>query len=254
MIKMMWSGYFQALTMVTACTLVASVSYSQDPFSQNDQGLAQQGKPAQPVVVATVNGDPITKPEFDQAAQQRVARAQQSAAQAGEQLSPQEIAELKSTTLDLLIESRLVEEYAIENVDVPKDQVKETIVQVEQQLAQQKLPLEAYLNNQGQTMNSFTKRIKGSLAWQGLQKQAMQPDKLQQFYQSNQQMFQGKSFEEVQPQVAQAYAGSLWEQIVNDRKPKARIEKQNANRGAAAGNGFPRQPSPTDFPPPGNGQ
>lgn len=246
---MKWNGSIQTLALVTACVLVPSIGVSQQPFSQNGQNAAQQGAPPKPAVVATVNGEPITKPEFERAAQERVARAQQSAAQTGEQLSPQEIEEVKTTALDALIESRLVEAYAIENVEVPNAQVKQTIQQVEQQLAQQQMQLETYLASQGQTMDSFKKRIVGSLAWQGLQQQEMQPEKLQQFYQSNQQLFQGGNFEEAQPQVAQAYLGSLWEQIVKEMKPKAEIKKKDA----AAG-GQPGQPSGGGFQVPGNGR
>lgn len=225
---MKWNGYFRTLTMVTACTLVPSIGSSQEPLSQGGQGFAQQGAPAKPAVVATVNGDPITKPEFETAAQKQLANAQQQATQAGQQLSPQQVAEIKKSTLDALIESRLVEAYAVENVDVPQDQVKQTIEQVERQLAQQQVPLEKYLSNLGQTMGSFKKRIKGSIAWQGLQQQEMRPEKLQAFYESNQQLFQGQSFEAAQPRVAQAYVGSLWEQIVKEAKPKAKINKKDA--------------------------
>jgi len=226
---MKWNGHTRLLAIVAACAVVPSIAHSQQqlpPGGETQQPGFPQGGQEEPAVVATVNGEPITKPEFEQAATQRVSSAQQSAAQRGQELSPEDLAQVKSSTLDTLIESRLVEAYAIENVDVPEGQVKQTIEQVEQQLAQQQMPLETYVSNQGQTMESFKKRIEGSLAWQGLQKQELRPEKLQQFYQSNQQMFPGESFEAVQTQVAQAYMGNLWEQIVKEMKPKAKIEKK----------------------------
>lgn len=161
---------------------------------------------------------------------------------------------MKSSALDSLIESRLIEAYAIEKVDVPQSQVKQTIEQVEQQLAQQQVPLETYVSNQGQTMDSFKRRIEASLAWQGLQQQELRPEKLQQFYQSNQELFPGESFEAVQPQVAQAYMGTLWEQIVKKKKPKARIEKKDAAPNGVGSGRSTGQPSGGSFPPPGNGR
>ena len=132
----------QTLTMIVACTLVPSIVSSQEPPPLNGQGIAPQVAQEKPSVVATVGGDPITRPEFDSAVQQRVASAQQTATQAGQRLMPQEIAKMEKQTLDVLIESRLVEAYAIENVDVPQSQVQQTIEQMEQQLAQQQVPLE----------------------------------------------------------------------------------------------------------------
>jgi|SRR6056297_1194795 len=251
---MKWNGYTRLLAVAAACALVPSIAHSQPQFPPSGQAGAPQGVPRKPVVVATVNGQPITKPEFEQAAQRRVASAQQNAAQQGQQLSPQDVAQVKSSTLDSLIESRLVEAYAIAKVDVPEAQVKQTIEQVEQQLAQQQVPLETYVSNQGQTMKSFKKRIEGSLAWQGVQQQELTPEKLQQFYQSNQQMFQGESFEAVQPQVAQAYMGTLWAQIVKEMKPKAKIEKKDTAPNGVGSGRSPGQPAAGGFPPPGSGR
>ncbi|TWT65144.1 SurA N-terminal domain-containing protein [Allorhodopirellula solitaria] len=233
------NGYTRVLALTTMFTVVPSIAYSQQQLPQGGP-VGTSPAAAKPVVVATVNGEPITKPEFDQAAQHQVASVQRSAAQNGQQLSPQDLAQVKSSTLDSLIESRLVEAYASENVDVPEAQVEQTIQQVEQQLAEQKVPLKTYVSSQGQTMDSFKKRIEGSLAWQGLQQRELQPEKLQRFYQSNQQMFPGENYEEVQPQVAQAYVGSLWERIVKETKPNAKIEKKNASpRGAQPGSFAP---------------
>lgn len=254
---MKWNGYTRLLAVAAACAVVPSIAQSQQQFPPSEQAGqvgTPQGGAEKPVVIATVNGEPITKPEFEQAAQRQVASAQQNAAQQGQQLSPQDVAQVKSSALDSLIESRLIEAYAIEKVEVPEAQVKQTIEQVEQQLAQQQVPLETYVSNQGQTMESFKKRIEGSLAWQGLQQQELRPEKLQQFYQSNQQLFQGESFEAVQPEVAQAYVGTLWEQIVKEMKPKAKIEKKDtASNGIGSGRS-PGQPAAGGFPPPGSGR
>jgi hypothetical protein len=252
-IFMKLSAHIRSLALVTACILVPSVGVSQNPLPQQGQNVGQRGSAKQPAVVATVNGEPISKPEFERVAQERVARARQSAAQAGQQLSPEQVSEVKSKALDVLIESRLVEAYAIENVDVPKSQLKQTVDKLEQQLAQQQMSLEGYLASQGQTIDSFKKRIEGSLAWQGLQQKELQPEKLQQFYKANQKAFPGDSFEAVQPQVAQAYVSSLWEQIVNEMEPKASIEKKNAP-GSSPQQRRSAQPTGGSFPVPGNGQ
>src|SRR6056297_2155055 len=124
---MKWNGYTHLLAIAAACAVVPSFAHSQQQFppsGQAGQVGTPQGGPEKPVVIATVNGEPITKPEFEQAAQRQVASAQQNAAQQGQQLSPQDVAQVKSSTLDSLIESRLIDAYAIEKVDVPEAQVK----------------------------------------------------------------------------------------------------------------------------------
>lgn len=225
----MKNGFTRVLASIAVCVAVPSIAYPQSQIPGTQAGVpgeASTSSGSEVQVIATVNGEPIAKQEFERAAQQKVATAKQTAAQRGQPLGPQEIAQLESTVLDSLIEGRLVEAYAISKVNVPEQQVQQTIEQVEQQLAQQQVRLDQYVSSQGQTMDSFKKRIEGSIAWQGLQQQELSPEKIQQFYQENQQAFPGDNFEAVQPQVAQAYAGVVWDQIVKEMKPKVKIEKK----------------------------
>ncbi len=182
-------------------------------------------------VVATVNDEPITRAELD-------AKVQEQAQ--GRQLDPQAAEQLRKQALNLLIESRLIEEYVLEEgPDVEPEEVQSTIRRVEQQLAQQNVDLQQFLAMQGYTEDTFTKRIEGSLAWQKYQQQQMTPNALEAFFQQNADHFRADSFEEAQQEVVQAYATSLWRGIVRQMQPEADIEIAGP-----AGAARPQQPRP----------
>ncbi len=206
------------------------------PPRQPQPPAQPQPRPRQPAappqdVVATVNDEPITRAELD-------AKVQEQAG--GRQLDPQAAEQLRKQALNLLIESRLIEEFVLEEgPDVEPEEVQSTISGVEQQLAQQNVDLQQFLAMQGYTQQSFAKRIEGSLAWQKYQQQQMTPDALEAFFEQNADQFRADSFQEAQQEVVQAYAMSLWRDVVRRMQPEAEIEIAGP-----AGAARPPQPGP----------
>jgi len=190
------------------------------PQSQNS--LADAAKQE---VIATVNGQAITKPEFEASVEQRLGELQRSAQTQGQPLGEDVVQRVKQDTLDTLIESRLVEQYVTEQgPTVEKQEIDSAIEGVKQQLSTQQVPFEKFLEMRGHTEESFEQRIEGSLAWQKFQQQQVSAEKLKQFFEANKEAFQAESFEQAQQQVVQSYVATLWSDIVRAMKPNAEIK------------------------------
>lgn len=199
-------------------------------------------------MIATVNGDPITQPELDATVQQRLSQIQQQAQAQGQQLDAQMVQQVQQDTLNMLIESRLVEEHATEEgPSVDDDEIRSAIDGIRQQLQAQQISFDDFLASRGYTPETLKKRIEGSLAWQKYQQQQLNPENLRTFFEQNKEHFQAESFEQApQQQLAQTYTTSLWEDIVRQKKPQAEI---NIIRPEGAGNA----PMPGQQPAPGQG-
>lgn len=196
-----------------------------DSQQSNVSGNGEQ-KLSQDDVVATVNGHPITVPEFKATVQQRLQQLQQQAQAQGQQLGADTIQAVRKQTLDMLIESRLVEEHAIaEGPDVQAQELKSAIDSLKEQLQAQQVTYNQFLDARGLTDKALQSRIEGSLAWQKLQQQEITQENLQTYFQENKEQFNAESFEQVpQQQLTQRYAMTLWSDIVKDKKPNANIE------------------------------
>ncbi len=236
-----WIGAL-ALGLTMPATAAAQVGQpprqgKQSPPPQTQQQPAQAGQPqdaetpqrppagsqAERVnLVARVNGQAITQTEF----RNNVQSTLQSQQRMGEpEPAPQDMEKIHQQVLDGLIESRLVEQFVLENgPTVNADEIDAVLRSFEQQLQTQKLTLAEYLESTAQTKDHLRNRIKGSLAWQKFQQEKMSPENLRQFYQQHQEQFGGMSYEEAQQQVSQLYVQALWSEIVAKMKPQAEIE------------------------------
>jgi hypothetical protein len=230
------------MSFILAASPLVALAQLQDGAESPARG-AQPGQPqpqgAQPQelrelqVVATVNGDPITVGEVQAALQPQLE---------GRQVEPQVAEQLQKQAVDSLIDSRLIEQYALEKApDIKQQEVKAVVDRVQEQLAAQEVELERYLVSRGHTPDSFKDRIKGSIAWQKLQQQQLTDENLARFYQENQQQFNAGSFEEARQDVANAYLGEVWKQIISQTKPAAEIRGVPAARPAPQ---RPPQPAP----------
>lgn len=232
------------MSFILAASPIVALAQLQPEGAESPPRGAQPGQPeprqAQPgprelQVVATVNGDPITVGEVQAALQPQLE---------GRQVEPQVAEQLQKQAVDNLIDSRLIEQYALEKApDVKQQEVKAVVDRFQQQLAAQDVELERYLVSRGHTPDTFENRIKGSLAWQKIQQQQLTDENLARFYQENQQQFNAGSFEEARQDVANAYLGEVWKQIISQTKPAAEI------RGVPAARPAP-QPSPVPSPVP----
>jgi FKBP-type peptidyl-prolyl cis-trans isomerase (trigger factor) len=235
---MIWS------TSALVCFVVASMTSSvvggpfdppEQPQQQPQQIPQQQSPQVQPRVdvVAMVNGDAITRAELQASVQSQLR---------GQQPDPQTVEKLQKQVLDGLIESRLVEQYVIDKgPDVEKEEVDGVLNQFKQQLQTQGIGFEEFLAARGQTEKSLEKRVEGSLAWQKYQQKHVTENKLQEYFQQNQDRFAEDDFEQAREKVLQAYAGELWSQIVKEMRPEAEIKTATPEQPAAP-RGFPQQP------------
>jgi hypothetical protein len=233
---------FGSLAITLAVTFQAIGQFSepvdepaQDPAFQQPQADSQQQQTEAPPpaqvqptpqrdVVATVNGDPIARSEFEQLVQTAI-RARQQQQETQPELPPPSIQQLQQQVLDNLIEARLVEQHVREHgPDVEEHEVDAELNNIRQSLKGQGVSLEQYLAATKTPLEELRRRIEGSLAWQRFQKQQMSPDKLQEFYEHQKPRFGEATFEQVQPQVVQLYIAKIWEDIVKQMKPQAQIQ------------------------------
>lgn len=206
-----------------SCPLAATAQQAQPALSQA-QPQAATGQ-AEVQAIATVDGDPITQQEVQATLQPQLQ---------GRQVDPQQAAQIQQQVIDSLIDSRLVEHYVLEHgPDVEEQEVQQAVDQLKQQLQSQQVSLDQFLASRGYNEQLLKDRIEGSLAWQKFQQQQVTEDKLRQYFQQNQQQFQAESFEQAKPQVANAYIGKLWTEIVEQMKPEAEIRTAAAPAGAA---------------------
>lgn len=225
---------------IALCFVVALQGMGQAPPARQPeqaQPLPPQQGQAQPQavkrdVVATVNGEGITRAEFEG----RVKSALQARQRPGgeqAQLSDPQRQQIHQQVLNSLVEARLIEQHARkEGPDIAKEEVDGVIRGFEQKLRGQGLSLNEYLASNQQTVDDLRKRIEGALAWQKLQQQEMSPEKLRAFYEDQPQQFGGASFEEVQPQVTQLFVSKLWNDIVKQMKQQAEIRVVNKPQAA----------------------
>lgn len=207
-----------ALLAVSLATVDAQQPVPQQPQQPRQPQLQQPPQMQQPQesVVATVNDEPITEPELRANLQPRLQ---------GQQVDPQAAQQLRRQTLDLLIQSRLVEQFLEENgPQVTDEEIEQQVQQVEEQLEAQEIPLQQFLASRGYTEESFQDRIKGTLQWQKYQQQQATEDNLREFFEQNQDQIPGESFEEAQQHVVHAFSASLWEDIIRQTQPEAEIE------------------------------
>ncbi len=249
----MRNGMYVALGSIAFGFLIALKAIGQPERPPQAQPLPrQQAEPAQPVpkqpqpkpdrdLVATVNGDAVTRAEFEGQVQSALqVRRRQNAAQP--QPSPQEVQRLRQQVLDNLIEARLIEQYVLEHgPDIEQKEVEEVLEGVQKKLQTQGTTLHQYLASSKQTAEELRTRIEGSIAWQKYQQEQMSPGKLRQFYEDQRQRFGQATFEQVQPQVTQLYVNKIWNDIVEQMKPKAKIQLARPPQGAGP-QMPPRQP------------
>lgn len=214
----------------------------QQPQTQQSPQPFQQAQPKpQPKqnVVASVNGDVITKKQLETTVQSKLQ---------GKQIDPPMVEKVRKQALDSLIEGLLIEQHVAKNgPEVKTEEVESVISRVKQQLASQMVDFDQYLASRGHTQKSFKKRIKGSLGWRKFQQEKLKPENLQAFFKKNPDKFQAENYEEAQQQVAQVYMATLWEDIISQQKPKAEIKiveknapKPQQKRQPAPPNAFPK--------------
>lgn len=240
--------------MLLATSIVAAQSappqfQQQKPQSQQQQSpnpgqpapAAQQAQNSKSKAVALVNGEPITKPEFQQQVRQEAF---------GQQPGSVEESALKKQALESLIESRLVEQFVRQSnaVSVSGEEVDAVIANIKTELSKQQLTFDDYLSSRGYSEALFRKRIEGSLGWQQFQRQNLKADVLQEFFAENRQKFPAdKNFQESQQLVAQAYSQMLWKDIISTTKPRADIKIVDPGLKAAPAESN-RQEIPPKFP------
>lgn len=167
-------------------------------------------------VVATVNGDAITETELNINLQRLVQ---------GQQVKEAEVDELRKQALNQLIESRLVEQYAIEQgPEVDEKEVEKVLEGARQQVRSQGMTFDQFLASRGHTRKSLEKRVEGSLAWQQYQESRATNEKLRQHFEQNKGQFPVQDFEQARPYVMQSFAAALWTETVRAASQDAEIE------------------------------
>lgn len=195
---------------IAAVTLATSFVAAQEPRPPQDVEV-----PPGDVLVATVNGEAITRNEIHAALEPQVQ---------GRQVEPEQLEQLRNRVLDDLITSRLLEQYAIDQgPDVEKQEVEEVLARAKEQIEAQGIEFDQFLVSRGYTHASVKDRIKGSIAWQKFQQQQLTEENLQQHYAAHRDRFQGEEYEAVRNRLAQSYLQQLRNEIVQRTLPNAEI-------------------------------
>jgi len=206
-------GTLAGVLLLSVSTLSAQPPQAPQPLQQAPQQAQPQPKKD---VVATVNGDAITKTQLQVTVQSNLQ---------GKQVDPKTAERLKEQTLNKMIEGLLIEQHVAKNgPDVKSEEVESVVARVKQQLQAQNVSFDQYVASRGLTEKSFKKRIKGSLGWQKYQQEKLKSENLRAYFKDNSDKFQADKYEEAQQEVAQLYVASLWEDIVSQQKPKAEIK------------------------------
>lgn len=215
-----------AIVLASATLAAAQLGQAQQRQKQNPQPRQRtQQRQQQPKgdVVAMVNGEAIMQAELE--------ARMPSPEKAKKQRDPRKQQQLKQQVLNNLIESRLVEQYVLEEGPGAKqNEVQSVLSRFKQRLKSRGQNFEQFLASRGQTKKQFKKRIAGSIAWQKYQKKQLTPQKLRSYYKSNKKRFRGDSFEKAKQQVTQAYMGKLWDDILQEMKPQAEIRVLNKSQ------------------------
>jgi hypothetical protein len=211
----------------------AQPGQAQPGQAQPGQVPGQQAQPAPAQqVVAKVNGEAITQAELKAALDPQLQQTGQD--------DPQVVAQLRQQVLKSLIESRLVEQYVInEGPQIPDQEVSSIIDNYAEQVEAQGMKFDEFLASSGYTKQTLQRRVKGSLAWRKYQEQELTDEKLQQHFEQNKEQFPAEEFEEAKPQVAQSFVNKLWTDIVTETQPEAKIEVVEEQ---------PAQPAPNERP------
>ncbi|QDV20570.1 Chaperone SurA [Gimesia panareensis] len=198
----------------------AQQSQFQKPLAQKPQAFSQttqqsQGQAKQDIV-ATVNGDAITKTQLQVKLQSKLQ---------GTQVNPQIAEQYKKQALNELIEIMLIEQHVSKHgPTVTSEEVDSVVTQLKQQLKDQGISFSSYLTTRGQSEKNFKKSVKGSLAWQKFQREKVTPANLHEYFQKNRSEFQVEKFEDAQQDVIQAYMASLWGDILEKQKSSSEIK------------------------------
>lgn len=225
-------NWTQTICAWTAFALAASAAVARAQQTQSELGTAlQQDADQQAIrqadVVATVNGDPISRQEVQANVQAQLEAQPEQIRQA----DPDAANKVRQQVIDSLIEARLVEQYVREEgPDVEEQEVEAVIEQLKLQLAQHGTQFEEFLAARGHTEESFEKRVVASVAWQKFQQEQLTDENLQHYYQQHQEQFADQNPELLRQQLAQAFLRDLWDQIVRAMKPEAEIEMADAAR------------------------
>lgn len=168
-------------------------------------------------IVATVNGDPITQREVQATLEPQLQ---------GREVDPQLVQQMQQQVVNSLVESRLIEQYVTKNGPaVDPGEVKAIMEQIERELSAQQIQLPQFLASRGHTVESFRKRIEGSVAWQKFQQEQLSDENLSRYFQQNQNRFNAESLEEVRQEVSNAYLDELWKTIISQMKPDAEVQQ-----------------------------
>lgn len=179
-------------------------------------------------VVAIVNGEGIARGEFEQQLESAMKMQQQSGGG-----KPPRVGQVQQQVLNNLIEARLVEQYMRQHgPSVDSGEVDQALEGLRSQLPDG-ITLEKYFASQQQSLADFRKRIEASLAWRKFQQKQLSREKLQAFYESERENFEGASFDEIQPRITQLYVSKIWADIVGQMKPQAKIQVVEAPAPAA---------------------
>ncbi len=215
---MKWNRYLgRILVLPTICLASAASAVAQQaqPFAA-PQPAAEADAPPADQVVATVDGEPITKQEVRTTLEPQLQ---------GQEVPPQQVQAMQQQVVNSLIESRLVEKYLRDNgPKVESQEVQQTIDQLDEQLESQQASMKDFLASRGYTADMLKKRIEGSIAWQKLQQQqAGDEARLQQYFAANRNQFQTEDFEAAKQQVLNAYLGAMYQGIVQETKDSVEV-------------------------------
>jgi parvulin-like peptidyl-prolyl isomerase len=194
-----------------------------EPLQPEQQNIAPPRQATD--VVVTVNSDPITEREVQANLQRQLQ---------GQEVDSQKALQVRQQVVNTLVDSRLVEQYVVDNGSgVDPQEVDEVVERIESQVKAQQITMPQYLATSGQTEESFKKRVEGSLAWRKYQEEQLTDENLTRFFQQNRDRFQAETLDQVRQEVTTAYLGELWTSIIGQMKPEAEI----------------KQPVPTQAPP-----
>lgn len=149
------------------------------------QGAEQNGPSARPEadVAATVNGIPISNAEVQARLQTQLQ---------GQNMTAETVEQVREQVLESLIDMRLVEQYAIENVpDIDAKSVDGVLSHVHQQLESQGTNMSRYLQSRGQDERSLRRQIRASMAWQQVVAEQTSAEKLQGYFEDHKEQFDG---------------------------------------------------------------
>lgn len=156
---------------------------AQQPPGTASPGSPPAAQPPQSAPAATVNGEPISEAEVQSRLQMQLQ---------GQNVTAEMMDQVRQQVLESLIDTRLVEQYALENSPEVDAKIFEGVLaNVRQQLEGQGTTLSQYLQTRGQDEDSFRRQIQASIAWQQLLAEETSPEKLKAYFSENKEQFDG---------------------------------------------------------------